>query len=223
MKLRSRVWSTVFVFALGTWPAVLAAGAEGRAEQDIVRQAIDVDLLWCVKVPIADGTQLHGTLYRPKDWREGEPGLTTIVTITPYISDRYHPDALYFARHGFAFLVVDTRGRGNSGGEFSPLDLEDGRDGRDVVEWVADQPWSNCKVGMRGGSCGGYNQWATARYFPDHLDTIVPIASPYHGIDFPMNHNVQSPCIIRWLTLTSGVTPQGRLFGDGDFWNRKFL
>ena len=26
----------------------------------------------------------------------------TIVTITPYISDRYHPDALYFARNGFA-------------------------------------------------------------------------------------------------------------------------
>ncbi len=223
MKLRSGVLSTVFVFALGLWPAVLAAGAESRAEQDIGRQAIDVDLAWGVKVPVADGTQLHGTLYRPKDWREGEPGLTTIVTITPYISDRYHPDALYFARHGFAFLIVDTRGRGNSGGDFSPLDLEDGRDGRDVVEWIADQPWSNGRVGMRGGSYGGYNQWATARYFPEHLDTIVPIASPYHGIDFPMNHNVQSPYIIRWLTLTSGVTPQGRLFGDGDFWNGKFL
>lgn len=191
---------------------------------DIGREPVDVDFTWGVEIPMADGITLNGTLYRPEEWAgdEGDP-LSTIVTITPYISDRYHPDAQYFARHGFAFLVVDTRGRGNSAGEFRPLDLEDGEDGRDVVEWIAEQPWSNGKVGMRGGSYGGYNQWVTARYFPENLATIVPIASPYHGIDFPMNYNVQYPYSIRWLTLTSGVTPQGRIFGDDEFWNRKFL
>lgn len=202
-------------FALATFAAsVLHAGDDpGRAQTD-------VQLQWGIEIPVADGAQLNGTLYRPK----GSDGrrLPAIVTITPYISDRYHPDALYFARNGFAFLIVDTRGRGNSGGEFRPLGIEDGTDGSDVVEWIASQPWSNGKVGMRGGSYGGYNQWATARYFPEHLTTIVPIASPHHGTDFPMNYNVQYPYIIRWLTLTSGVTPQGQLFGDSDFWNRKF-
>ncbi|MDX1556706.1 MAG: CocE/NonD family hydrolase, partial [Xanthomonadales bacterium] len=180
----------------------------------------EVALSWGVRIPVADGTVLNGTLYRPKEGVGDR--LSTIVTITPYISDRYHPDALYFARSGFAFLVVDTRGRGNSEGEFRPLGIEDGTDGRDIVEWIAMQPWSNGKVGMRGGSYGGYNQWVTARYFPPHLTTIVPIASPHHGTDFPMNDNVQYAYIIRWLALTSGVTPQGRLFGDDDFWNRKF-
>ena len=184
------------------------------------RQDTDVDFEWRLSIPVADGTALNGTLYRPKD-SDGER-LPTIVTITPYISDRYHPDALYFARNGFAFLIVDTRGRGNSEGDFKPLDLEDGMDGRDVVEWIAEQPWSNGKIGMRGGSYGGYNQWVTARYFPDDLTTIVPIASPWHGVDFPMNSNVAYPYSIRWLTLTSGVTPQGRMFGDSGFWNRKF-
>ncbi|WP_181918396.1 MULTISPECIES: CocE/NonD family hydrolase [unclassified Wenzhouxiangella] len=204
--------------------AMVGATAVAESSDDIGREPTDVDFIWGVEIPVRDGTVLNGTLYRPDGYSREEDGpLTTIVTITPYISDRYHPDAQYFARHGFAFLIVDTRGRGNSEGAFKPLDLEDGRDGYDIVQWIAEQPWSNGKIGMRGGSYGGYNQWATARYFPEDLDTIVPIASPYHGIDFPMNYNVQYPYVIRWLTLTAGVTPQGRTFGDDAFWERKFL
>jgi len=181
----------------------------------------NVDFTWGVKIPVADGTLLNGTLYRPAN-SDGQR-LPTIVTITPYISDRYHPDAQYFARNGFVFLAVDTRGRGNSGGKYKPLDVEDGTDGRDIVQWIATQSWSNGKVGMRGGSYGGYNQWATARYFPENLTTIVPIAAPYHGVDFPTAHNMHSPYTIRWLTLTSGVTPQNNVFGDEAFWRQKIL
>lgn len=208
-----RVFPFLFLICVPLFSLAQEVEDPGRAETD-------VDLTWGVKIPVEDGTRLNATLYRPLN-SEGQK-LPAIVTITPYISDRYHPDALYFARNGFAFLVVDTRGRGNSEGEFRPLGLEDGLDGRDVVEWIASQPWSNGKIGMRGGSYGGYNQWATARYFPDSLTTIVPIAAPYHGADFPMNYNVQYLYTIRWLTLTAGVTPQGRIFGDDAFWNRKY-
>lgn len=209
-------FATCFLLGL----IAIAPASALHAGDDPGRAPTDVALSWGIEIPVADGTVLNGTLYRPED-SDGQR-LPAIVTITPYISDRYHPDALYFARNGFAFLIVDTRGRGNSGGVFRPLGIEDGTDGRDIVEWIAAQPWSNGQVGMRGGSYGGYNQWVTARYFPEHLTTIVPIAAPHHGADFPMNYNVQYPYVIRWLTLTSGVTPQGRLFGDGDFWNRKF-
>ncbi|NEZ03111.1 CocE/NonD family hydrolase [Wenzhouxiangella sp. XN201] len=203
---------------------MFSATAVAESPDDVGRADTDVDFTWGVEIPVRDDTVLNGTLYRPDGYSLDDDGpLTTIVTITPYISDRYHPDAQYFARHGFAFLIVDTRGRGNSEGSFKPLDLEDGRDGHDIVQWIAEQPWSNGKIGMRGGSYGGYNQWVTARYFPENLDTIVPIASPYHGVDFPMNDNVQYPYVIRWLTLTAGVTPQGRTFGDNAFWERKFL
>ena len=201
--------------------SLVLASLTAVAATDIGHEPTDVDFQWAVKIPMRDGIELSATIYRPLQWQGKK--LPAIVTITPYISDRYHPDAQYFARHGYAFLVVDTRGRGNSTGEFKPLDLEDGRDGHDVVQWIAAQPWSNGKVAMRGGSYGGYNQWVTARHFPDNLSTIVPIASPYHGIDFPMNYNLQYPYIIRWLTLTAGVTPQGRIFGDDAFWNRKYL
>ncbi len=211
---------TRYAILVGVSLTLSLAAAATDPEQDPGRAETDVEFTWGVEIPVADGTRLGATLYRPKD--SGDSRLPAIVTITPYISDRYHPDALYFARSGFAFLIVDTRGRGNSGGEFRPLGLEDGRDGRDVVEWIAAQPWSNGRVAMRGGSYGGFNQWATARHFPEHLTTIVPIASPHLAVDFPMNHNVPYPYTIRWLTLTSGVTPQGRAFGDNAFWERKF-
>ncbi len=191
------------------------------ASADIGRDPIDVDYQWGVSIPMRDGVELNATIYRPKDW-QGEK-LASIITITPYISDRYQPDAQYFARHGFAFLVVDTRGRGNSGGEFRPMREHDGLDGHDIVEWVASQPRSNGKVALRGGSYGGYNQWATARNFPQHLTTVVPIASAFPGIDFPMNYNVAYPYGIQWTTLTSGRTANGRTFGDAGFWQRKFL
>lgn len=188
---------------------------------DVGKEPIDVDYQWGVKIPMRDGVELNATVYRPKDW-EGQK-LSSIITITPYISDRYQPDAQYFARHGFAFLVVDTRGRGNSDGEFTPMRPQDGLDGHDIVEWVAAQPWSDGQVALRGGSYGGYNQWATMRYFPEHLTTTVPIASAFPGVDFPMNYNVAYPYAIQWTTLTSGRTANGRTFGDAGFWQRKFL
>ena len=44
--------------------------------------------------------------------------LPVVFTLTPYIADTYHERALYFARHGYVFALVDTRGRGNSEGRF---------------------------------------------------------------------------------------------------------
>jgi putative CocE/NonD family hydrolase len=185
---------------------------------DVGRQPTDVSFQWGVEIPMRDGVKLNATVYRPKEWSEPMP---VIVTVTPYISDRYHPDAQYFARHGFAFVIVDCRGRGSSEGRFVPF-VNDAKDGQDIVEWLGKQPWSNGKVAMRGGSYGGYNQWATARELPEHLVTIVPIASAFVGMDFPMEVNVQALYPIRWATATSGRTPNNRTFGDNDFWNRKF-
>jgi putative CocE/NonD family hydrolase len=74
--------------------------------------------------------------------------------MTPYISDTYHDRAMYFARNGYNFALVDVRGRGNSGGEFEPF-AHDGPDGHDAVEWLARQPWCNGKVAMWGGPMPG--------------------------------------------------------------------
>jgi uncharacterized protein len=164
-----------------------------------------------------DGAQLNATLYKPK----GEARTPVVFTLTPYVADTYHERSTFFARNGYAFALVDCRGRGNSSGEFEPF-ANEGRDGYDVVEWLARQPWSNGSVTMWGGSYAGFDQWSTLKEFPPHLKTIVPVASAYEGFDFPFIRNIWYPYMIQWLTLTSGKPANNALFNDANFWIEKY-
>lgn len=169
-----------------------------------------------------DKVELNATLYLPRG-KEGAAARTPVIfTLTPYISDTYHARGTYFATHGYAFAIVDVRGRGNSGGDFEPF-ANDARDGHDIVEWLAQQPYCDGKVTMWGGSYAGFDQWATAKEFPPHLATIVPVASAHPGVDFPSTNNIAQSYDTQWLSLTSGRTPQANLFADSKFWRAKFL
>jgi len=191
----------------------VSVGAEKRASAEK-----RVDIAWGVKIPMRDGVNLNATLYRPTDSKEALPA---VFTMTPYISDTYHDRAMYFARNGYVFALVDVRGRGNSAGEFEPF-ANDARDGHDVVEWLARQSCCNGKVAMWGGSYAGFNQWSTLKEFPPHLVTIVPAAAAHPGVDFPAPHNVFVSYDVQWLTFTSGATPNAKLFGESGFWIDKF-
>jgi len=178
----------------------------------------DVDLLWGVRIPMRDGVHLNATVWKPADSMEPLP---VIFTLTPYISDTYHERAYYFAQNGYVYATVDVRGRGNSEGAFEPL-ANEGRDGHNIVEWFAQQPWCNGKVTMWGGSYAGFDQWSTLKEFPPHLVTIVPAAAVHPGIDFPFISNIFYPYVMQWLTYTSGITPNRNLFGESSFWIQKF-
>jgi putative CocE/NonD family hydrolase len=177
-----------------------------------------IDLLWGIKIPLRDGVRLNATVYKPQNMKRPLP---VIFTLTPYISDTYHDRAVYFARHAYVFALVDVRGRGNSEGRFEPF-ANEGRDGHDVVEWLARQPWCNGKVAMWGGSYAGFDQWSTLKELPPHLATIVPAAAAHPGVDFPASGNVFSSYLMQWLTFTSGTTPNLKLFGEFSFWTEKF-
>lgn len=174
---------------------------------------------WGVKIPMRDGVRLNGTLYLPGGHREPGPA---ILTLTPYTGQIFHQEGVYFSAHGYCFLSVDVRGRGNSEGVFRPL-IEDAKDVHDVVEWIARQAWCNGQVTMWGGSYGGHVQWAALKEFPAHLATIVPAAPPYIGVDFPIRNNMASPYWMKWLTLVWGHTLQDKLFwGTERFWGGLF-
>lgn len=175
----------------------------------------DVSFRWGLKIPLRDGVKLAATAYLPAGQKSPQP---CVFTLTPYIAQSYHDRGMYFASHGYPFLTVDVRGRGNSEGTFQPL-IQEAKDGYDVVEWLARQPYCNGKVAMWGGSYAGYDQWATAKERPPHLATIVPVASPYAAVDFPSYHLIFSPYILQWLTFTSGHASQDHIFGDQPFWN----
>ena len=145
-----------------------------------------------------DKIELNATLYLPKTTGGQSSKTPVIFTLTPYISDTYHARAAYFASQGYAFALVDVRGRGNSGGEFEPF-ANEARDGRDVVEWLVQQPFA-----MEKSRCGavptGLRSWATAKELPPHLATIVPAAAAHPPLDYPSFNNVGETYDMQWST-----------------------
>ncbi len=179
----------------------------------------DVRMQWGIAIPMRDGVQLSATLYLSPAQQKPAPA---VFVLTPYIGQFHHRRGVFFASHGYPFLTVDVRGRGNSEGTFEPLRSE-GMDGLDIVEWLAGQPFCNGQVAMWGGSYEAFAQWATAAERPEHLRTIVPAASACIAVDFPMRCNVPEPYLIQWLTLVAGRTSQERMFFNNEiFWANKF-
>ena len=178
--------------------------------------SLDVSINFYQKIELSDGIHLAANIYKPIGTNEKYP---TILIITPYVSDENHSRGLFFARNGYVFISVDSRGRGNSEGQFIPFE-NDGKDGYDIIDWIAKQDWSNGNIGMLGGSYRGMNQWLTLKFMPKNLKTIVPIASVGPGIDFPKHNNIFYPYMMRWLMFVSGKTRNTNLFQD-NFWKNK--
>ncbi len=111
---------------------------------------------------LADGTRLAASVYLPK--RRSGP-LPTVLIRMPYhrMNDMGgYWSALYFARHGYAVVVQDLRGTGDSGGELLPW-RDVGEDGVATLDWIVRQPWSDGKVGTFGCSALGETQFVLAR------------------------------------------------------------
>ncbi len=162
-----------------------------------------------VKIPARDGVLLSADMYMPV-----EPGHYPAILIrTPYLKTNIEPAVpglvKYFAARGYVVLIQDVRGRGDSQGEFIFYSNE-GKDGYDTIEWIAQQPWCNGKVGMMGVSYLGAVQWLAARERPPHLVCIVPTAPsglyfeeiPYKGGAFMMEW------ALPWINGVSGRLQQ---------------
>jgi uncharacterized protein len=140
--------------------------------------------LSAVRIPLRDSIELVADCFVG----DGAAPAPAILELTPYGRGRerqnFSGEAAYWVRHGYAFVIVDCRGTGDSRGDyrFAVGDGGDGDDGYDVVEWIARQPWCNGRVGMRGASYTGTNQWQVARKRPPSLKAIVPNATG-HGRD----------------------------------------
>ncbi len=153
------------------------------------------------RVPMRDDLTLSADIYLPL----GSPSVKRPVILerTPYMKAGINFErAKYFVRHGYVFVAMDVRGRGDSDGEFIPY-FNEGKDGYDAIEWCALQPWSDGNVGTIGASYGGRIQWLAAIERPPHLRTMivqVPPSDPF--VETPTG--TPSPMHICWLHLVSG-------------------
>jgi dipeptidyl aminopeptidase/acylaminoacyl peptidase len=138
-------------------PAVLEAAF--RPDRSIVGERI--------AFKARDGKRIEGTLWRPAG-ATGKRGTARVPTVVyPHGGPTWQayrawvPFKQLLAREGFAFLDVDFRGSTGYGRDFRNANHDewghaDAFDMIDAARWAAAQAWSSGRLGIYGGSYGGY-------------------------------------------------------------------
>src|SRR5579864_2166482 len=146
-----------------------------------------------VMVPMRDGKRMATDIYRPKDASKKYP---VIFVRTPYnfnywdVTNGVPRDMsaeLDAVKRGYAYVEMNERGHFFSEGNYDilgpPLS-----DGDDAITWIADQVWSNAKVGTIG--CSSTAEWqlgvaslgnkAYAAMIPESFGAGVGRVGPYY-------------------------------------------
>jgi hypothetical protein len=178
------------------WIAALALMVLAPAwAQEPGEQPVPPSLI--VRVPMSDGVKIAAAVYLPK-----APGrYPALFAASPYRFDNDGAPAVpvflwretgpiaWYLDHGYAYVHMDARGSGRSGGQYRYQDKREQRDLYEMIEWIAKQPWSNGKVGGIGQSYYARMQWFMGIENPPHLACIAPYdgnvdtyrASAYQG------------------------------------------
>ncbi|HEX2439297.1 MAG TPA: CocE/NonD family hydrolase [Methylomirabilota bacterium] len=128
-----------------------------------------------VPMKTRDGVTLRADVYRP----DGPGRHPVLLSRLPYDKNgRRRPgDIDVFVEHGYVVIMQDTRGRFASDGEsYVPLAPE-ANDGHDAVEWAAQLPYANGRVGTMGQSYLGATQYLLAPTRPPHLRAAFPASA----------------------------------------------
>jgi uncharacterized protein len=141
-----------------------------------------------VAVSMRDGANLSVDIYRPDDAGK----FPALLAFAIYNKDLQGPDMAkalppqpawsslwagpleagdtkFFVSRGYVHVIGSPRGVGKSDSGGSRQ-----WDSYDLIEWIAQQPWSDGNVGMVGISGFGAEQLYVARQNPPHLKAIFP-------------------------------------------------
>ncbi len=141
-------------------------------------------------VTMRDGTRIAVDVVLPAGFHGQGPVPTRFPVVfryTPYGRSFLNPTTgevfvdPFFLRYGYALVSADMRGTGASFGWMNLMDPRVRDDGKELVDWIAAQPWSDGNVGMRGGSYEGWSQLAVASKAPKALKAIVPEHAGWDG------------------------------------------
>ncbi|EMC98761.1 hypothetical protein BAUCODRAFT_120063 [Baudoinia panamericana UAMH 10762] len=84
------------------------------------------------------------------------------------------PDPPFWTSQGFAVVRADEVGIGQSPGSMNTMSKSTTDAFVQLIEWAADQPWSNGKIGLLGISYFAGSQWRVAARRPRGLACIIP-------------------------------------------------
>ena len=120
-----------------------------------------------IRIPVGDGVYLEADVYRPD--AEGE--FPVLFAPSPYsLAGQTAPikpvgftyprawleagDPNFYVRRGYVMVIATVRGARGSTGTFGNIEPspETVQDIHDAIAWLAEQPWSNGRIGMLGAS-----------------------------------------------------------------------
>ncbi|CAM4184868.1 S9 family peptidase [Gillisia limnaea] len=144
-------------------------------QQDLVRAEV-------VRYPSFDGQEIPAIYYKPLNASNENPvPALVLVHGGPGGQSRqgFSSVVQYLVNHGYAILAVNNRGSSGYGKSFFQMDDQKHgeEDLQDVIEgknWLAKQPEINGeKIGIMGGSYGGFMTMAALTFAPEEFDVGV--------------------------------------------------
>ncbi|MEO0622597.1 MAG: CocE/NonD family hydrolase [Pseudomonadota bacterium] len=166
----------------------------------------ETEHLW---IEMPDGVRLAARLWLP----EGAGPVPAILEYIPYRKadmvrprdERNHP---FFAAHGYACIRVDMRGSGDSEGHMPDMYCQhELDDARHVIDWLAEQPWCNGRVGMFGTSWGGTASLQASVDAPEALKAIIAVCATHDRYTDDIHH--MGGCVltdsIEWGATLSAI------------------
>lgn len=167
----------VYDFASGQYKELMNAMNPEIAAADLVEGEV-------VRFKSYDGMEVPNILYKPKNASDesqvpvmlmihGGPGGQTRLNYSPMVQ--------YLVNHGYAILAVNNRGSSGYGKTFFMADDQKHGDAdlKDCVaskKYLASLPWvDTTKIGIMGGSYGGYMTLAALTFTPDEFKVGVDI------------------------------------------------
>lgn len=148
-----------------------------------------------VKLPVARDATVAARVVRPR--AASEPA--SLPTLLEFTLDRSRMDARAAAARGYASVLALARVAGDPQSRPRAPFESDGDDARTVIAWIADQPWSDGRVGMQGTGYGGFVAWSAAKHAPAALKAIATSDPIAPGIDVPMANGIVQSSAYRWV------------------------
>lgn len=188
-----------------------------------------------IMVKMRDGVKVALDVYKPA---HGKGPWPAIFAYSPFQKERSFESAkpAFYCPKGYVCVQAAERGIGFSQGQFSFHGSKAAKDGYDMIEWIARQPWCSGSVAMMGASGYGVMQWTTAPLNPPHLKALVVLATTdnYRGLCYP-GGVLRRPFVLQLISMiTQGAIWPGPVPGkempkniiaeilsnneDGPFW-----
>jgi putative CocE/NonD family hydrolase len=164
-----------------------------------------------VEIRMDDGVTLSANVLRPAG-QDGKPArgrFPVILTQTAYNKEipMLNMENDYMVQRGYIQVLVDARGTGSSGGQWTGFGKREQKDGCALAAWAVKVPGSNGRLGLDGGSYGGINQLFTAACHPKGLRAIfpiVPMGDAYRDVTVS-GGEADTAFIPSWMGLVTGA------------------